>query len=495
MNLDLNLNLAQKQKLVMTQTLREAIELLQMSSIELSAKIEQEVESNPILEIDTGNDKNDNLDFSENGTGNDKNEQSDFVESDDSQSSKEDDFDYEINEELLSYFEDSSDLGYNGSLDAVDLDSRQEFLEGTVHTGQTFHDYLLEQLSLSTIDKKDYNTGDIIISSFDNDGYLTMPLAELAASMESTDASFADFERILDLIRSFDPPGIGANDIQECLLLQIERLTKNTGLAAEVIKNHFKDLEYHRYKQIASKLGTDEEEIKAIAELIAKLEPRPGRKFDTGETDYVIPDVIVREDENGEFIVEINDEWIPKIRLSPYYKNILQKGKLLKKEKDYISDKISSAQWLMKTITQRKSTLRLVMEAILEEQTDFFRRGLKFLKPLTLKDISDKIEMHESTVSRITSNKYVQLKWGVFSLKYFFGGSLQKINGDAQSSRSVKELIKEIIDSERADNNKIYSDQDIVGILANRGVKIARRTVAKYRMKLNILPSNRRHLK
>ncbi len=480
MNLDMNLNLAQKQKLVMTQTLREAIELLQMSSMELAEKIEQEVESNPILEIDSGNDKN---------------EGSDSAEPEENSSAKDDDFSYGMNEELLSYFEDSSDLGYNGSIDVGDSDSNQEYLEGTVKTGKTFHDYLLEQLSLNVENDKDYNIGDIIISSFDNDGYLTMPIAELVAGMKSEIGSLSDFMRLLKQIQDYDPPGIGAIDIQECLLLQVNSLKRNTGLATEVIKNHFKDLEFHRYKQISTKLNIDEEEVKAIAELIAKLEPRPGRKYDTGQIDYVVPDIIVRENENGEFIVEINDEWIPKIRLSSYYKNILQKGKLQKKEKDYITDKIASAQWLMKTIMQRKSTLRLVMEAILEEQISFFSKGSKFLKPLTLKDISDKIEMHESTVSRITSNKYVQLKWGVFNLKYFFGGSLQTINGDSQSSRSVKELIKEIIDSERVDNSKIYSDQDIVGILANRGIKIARRTVAKYRMKLNILPSNRRHLK
>lgn len=485
MGLSVDINLAQKQKLVVTQTLREAIELLQLSSIELMDRIEQEIEENPVLELRSGEGEEGDENRSDTPGSSAETEQQEAGE----QKEEEPDID------LQSLFEDSSDAGYQGSTITRDPDSKQQFIEGALQRVQTFHENLLSQLSLATYNDEDYQVGEIIISCLNDDGYFKEDIAKLNEGNPVPGRNEDDFRRILDLIKTFDPVGVAASNLQECLLIQLQEHTDPVGaIAREIVANHLDLLERHRFKQIATKLGVSQSQVQEATHLIASLEPRPGRQFGDARVEYVIPDIIVRE-QDGEFIIIINDEWIPRLGVSRYYRKMLQRKNLSKKVKNYISDKFNSAQWLLKSISQRRSTLLAVTEAILEEQMDFFKTGPGSLKPLTLKDIADRINMHESTVSRVTSNKYVQTPWGLFSLKYFFSSSIRKTNGQLESSRSVKELIKKIIESEGKDGVSVYSDQDIVGILNNKGIKIARRTVAKYRKMLKILPSSRRYAK
>lgn len=482
MSLSVNLNLVQKQKLVVTQTLREAIQLLQYSSLELMNKIEHELEENPVLEVAQSSD--------------------DSVISGEEmlQQSGDDaplDSERTVDQETLDRFADSSDLGYLGSEAgsySSDPDSKQQFLEGAVKEPRTFQDILLDQLRWQTWNEEDYAVGEVLISCLDEQGYFKEDVRQVALDAAVAGRDSSDFERILELIRTFDPPGVAAADLRQCLLLQLkEKEDPLVNLARRIILNHFDLLEKHQYKRISELTGVSRERVDHALRLIESLEPNPARPWSTSQTEYVIPDVIV-EVVDGEFSVTINDDWLPNLGVSSYYADLLQKPELNKEIRNYIKEKYSSAQWLIRSIAQRRTTIIAVVASLLKFQEEFFLHGPEFLRPLTLKDVAEKIEMHESTVSRVTSNKYIQTPWGLYNMKYFFSSSIRTESGGVESSQVVKEQIRRIIDSEsREQDGKVYSDQDIVDILNNKGIKIARRTVAKYRKMLKILPANRRH--
>jgi len=476
MGLSVNINISQRQKLVVTQTLREAIELLQISSLELKDRIEQELEENPVLELKGAED---DLPASP-----ETEEPGDSPEGED-----------RLDEEMMRIFDDSADVDYQSKgTEKKDPDSKQQFIEGVLQRAETYHDHLLDQLGLAVNTDMDRTVGEIIISYINDEGYLPVTIEDIAENNLVTGAGIADFQRLRELILTFDPPGSAALDLAECLQMQLQEQEPVDAVALAIVKDHFSLLEKRRFKQIATRLSVSEERIETAVHLITCLEPKPGRPWASKAVEYVIPDVIVDKDEDGEFCIIINDDWIPNLSISRYYRKLLKQKQLNKTARNFIADKFSSAQWLIKSIAQRRSTLYTVMEAILEAQYAFFDKGPGNLRPLTLRDIAEKIEMHESTVSRVTSNKYVQTQWGIYSQKYFFSSSLRTSNGMDESSRSVKDLIKRIIDGE-ANSGRMYSDQDIVGILLNKGIKIARRTVAKYRKMLKILPSSQRHKK
>jgi len=477
MGLSVNINIVQKQKLVVTQTLREAIELLQISSLELRDRIEQELEENPVLEL---------KDAEEDPA---QEPLSDTVESGEDGNEVEDKFD----EDILNMFDDSAEVDYQSKgTEKKDSDSKQQFIEGVLQRTETYHEHLLDQLNLSLDNDPDQRIGEVIISYITPEGYLPQDIEAIAAENPVEGRGVEDFVRLHKLIMSFEPAGSGARSLAECLLVQLQEQSPVNSLAVSIVQDHFDLLEKRRFKQLSIRLHVTEDRIESAVGIISCLEPRPGRRWADTAVEYVIPDVIIDRDEDGEFQIIINDDWIPGLAVSRYYRRLLKQKKVSKKTKNYINEKFSSAQWLIRSIAQRRSTLYTVMEAILDEQSLFFEKGPGFLRPLTLKDIAEKIGLHESTVSRVTSNKYVQTQWGIFSQKYFFSSSLRTSNGQTESSRSVKELIKRIIDGESA-AGKVYSDQEMVGILNNKGIQIARRTVAKYRKMLKILPSNQRH--
>lgn len=477
MALSVNINLAQKQKLVVTQTLREAIELLQISSLELKDRIEQELEENPVLELKAAENDGTTPPSPEEAAA-----QADTAAVEE-----------RLDDDMMRMFDDAQEPDYQSRTTASrDPDSKQQFIEGALQRAETFHEHLLDQLGLAVTSEADRTVGEILISYINEEGYLPVSVEEIAAANPVPERGVDDFTRMRRLILAFDPPGSGALTLAECLLVQLEEQEPQDTVAMAIIRDHFTLLEKHKFKQLATRLGVSEARVDEAVQRITFLEPKPGRPWVSRAIEYVIPDVIVDRDEDGEFRIIINDDWIPGLSISRYYRKLLKQKKLNKAEKNYIIDKFSSAQWLIKSIAQRRSTLYTVMEAILDAQRQYFEQGPGHLRPLTLREIADKIGMHESTVSRVTSNKYVQTQWGIVSQKYFFSSSLRTADGQTESSRSVKELIKRIIDGE-AESGRTMSDQDIVGVLENKGIRIARRTVAKYRKMLKILPSSQRH--
>ena len=481
MALSVNISLAQKQKLVMTQTLREAIEFLQVNTIELSERVEQELQENPVLEV---RESGSSLDSA--SERHDEPQEMLPIPSD-SDAARERRLSSDA--DFGNTFEDSSDSGFEHfTRTARDPDAKQQFLEGVVQRGKTLSEYLTEQVRLVTLNEEDSRIGEIIISCLDANGYFRRDIAQVAAEMPVPGRDAGDFARVLALVQTLDPPGVAASDLSECLLLQLQEREARDEVAEAMVREHLPLLEKHAWKQIASKIGVSPERVEEAARLIARLEPLPGRRFSAARVEYALPDVIVRK-QDGEFVVIVNDDWLPRLTISSTYRNLMRRKGTGNDVKEYISDKLASAQWLIRSIAQRHDTLYAVTSAILEEQGPFFLRGPGHLRPLTLRRIADRIGMHESTVSRTTSNKYVQTPWGLYRLKYFFSSALKKENGQVESSQSVREMIRKIIDEEEGK----LSDQEIVGILQNRGIHIARRTVAKYRKMQHILSSNKRH--
>jgi RNA polymerase sigma-54 factor len=297
--------------------------------------------------------------------------------------------------------------------------------------------------------------------------------------------------KALSRIYELDPVGCGARDVQESLYIQARLLQPEYEIAHRLLETYFEEIEKLDYKKIEKATSYSSAEIDAAIQFIRSLEPFPGTMHAPAQPEYVLPDLVVL-DLGGDLEIVINDEWIPSLRVNDEYKQILKEGQIGNEmDREYLQTRLNSAQWLIKSISQRRHTLLKVMQAILEFQSEFFKKGHGYLKPLTLKDVAEKVELHESTVSRITTNKYVQTRWGFFELKYFFSSSLKSVGGgDGQSARNIQDRVKKIIDEE--DPNNPLSDQEIVDLIRKEGVEIARRTVAKYRKILKILPADRR---
>ncbi len=458
------IQLKQQQKLVMTPQLQQAIRMLQLSNIEMSQRIEEELIENPALEIE------ERLDF------NDYNEEELIRKMDGPEHAGQDDFDEEY-----FYVEQSLPRSASGNQE----DKKREFLEGTVFREETLHEYLLRQVHLLNILPEDLRIAEIIIGCISDDGYLYTTVEEIGRDFE-IDSRKA--ESVLKIVQSLDPSGVGARNIPECLLIQLQD-RGHYPVAERIITDFLHEVKLRKHEEIARKLGVSQEELRENLNLIAGLEPYPGRRFFTENIRYIIPDVMVVEGEDG-FQVLPNNAYIPRLRVNSYFEELLRTRGRDKKVRDFVVDKVQRARGFINSVQQRENTLLRVTDAILERQVDFFSHGPLHLKPMTLRDIAGMVDLHESTVSRITSSKYVQTGWGVFRLKYFFSGSVPARGRADLSSTSIKEMIKHIIQKESGRNH--LSDQKIADMLAERGIKIARRTVAKYRKELRILPSNLR---
>jgi len=345
----------------------------------------------------------------------------------------------------------------------------------------------MSQLRLVTDDDKTLVIGEYIVGSLDDSGYLTCPLEEVANTFETT---VAEVGAVLAIIQTFDPPGVGARDLKECLLIQLRSRGLGDSMAARIVSDHFEEFKQKKYLDISKKLKISIKEIQTQATIIGSLNPKPGLDIIAEGPKYVIPDLIV--DRVGEkYVVYLNDKNVPRLRISQSYRNELQYNPDISTEtKDFIQGRLKNAKWLIQTIEQRRRTMIKVMQSIVEEQEEFFEKGTAALRPLTLQQVASKISMHESTVSRVTTNKYVQTPRGVYELKFFFSSSLGTQSGEEVSAKSAKLRIKEIIAKE--DAKKPLSDQKIADILIEGGLIIARRTVAKYREQLGILPARHR---
>ncbi len=466
----------QSQKLVITQDLRQSIELLQLSNLELSGRIQKELLENPLLE-----------DTSENETapelaepGPDKSEKFQHTEKEEGDSSWTDISDYRT---------------LSAPVDSEKTERKHQFLENGISSSESLADHLLWQLRLSLLAPAEITAGEMIISAIDEKGFLTEDLETL---LSGTGIPLERAQIALRQIQEFDPVGCGARGVQETLLVQSRILHPENQVLALLMRDYFTDIEKLDYRKIEKQSGLSREEIEAAIQIIRTLEPYPGTLHSTRPPEYVVPDLIVLESD-GELRIIINDDWLPNLRVNENYKSMAGGKTASPADRDYVQSKLNSALWLIKSVKQRRQTLYRVMQSILEFQGDFFREGHGHLQPLTLRDVAEKVELHESTVSRITTNKYVQTRWGVFELKYFFSSALKSSRGgdDRTSAKNIQDRIRQIVAQENAENP--LSDQDIMEIIQREGVKIARRTVAKYRKILKILPADRRrklnHLK
>jgi len=329
--------------------------------------------------------------------------------------------------------------------------------------------------------------GSINIGNLNRDGYREVSIEEIAAmSGQPVEA----VESALSTLQSFDPIGVCDRDLKECLLIQANHLGLADTIVIDIITNHIKHLENKNYKAICKDLKISIKEVIAAVNVIKMLEPKPGREYSDDEPQYISPDIYVYKFEN-EFVIMLNDDGMPKLRINPYYKKAISRGeKITSETKDYLQDKMRSAAWLIRSIHQRQKTIYRVMESILKFQREFFEKGISRLKPMVLRDVAQDIGMHESTISRVTTNKYAYTPQGIFELKYFFNSSINRVHGEAIASTSVQDKIKKIIESE--DAKKPYSDDKIAKLLKEENIDIARRTVAKYREMLGVLSSNKR---
>ncbi len=458
--------------------IQQALKLLQLSSLELVDKIDMELAENPFLEETyEDNSSSDSQELKQ------EYQDNDYDPIDKKINSEQNSNDSNNDNNMEEIFEDSSDFGYTKKSYSGDANSKQLFLENAIPVAMSLYDHLYKQLSLSDIDEELYDIAEAIISSLDGDGYFKIPIEEFALDL---DASEDDVLDALDVVQSLEPQGIGARNLQECLLIQIANMSDPDPILIEIIRDYFKLLEKKKYKELSAKLNISESKLRDYLTLISNLEPIPARQFDTKKVKYVIPDIIVQKVDNG-FTIAINDDYIPGLKINKFYKKVLKTEKLSKNVKEFLNDKYNDARLLILSLSKRKSTMYRVMEKILEMQMEFFINGPQYLKPLTLSDVADEVEMHPSTISRVTRDKYVDTPWGIYELKYFFSNSIQKEGGGIKSAQSVKEIIKQIIENESGD--KKLSDQKIAEILSNQGIKIARRTVAKYRKKLKIFSS------
>ncbi|HPI90682.1 MAG TPA: RNA polymerase factor sigma-54, partial [Spirochaetota bacterium] len=351
---------------------------------------------------------------------------------------------------------------------------------------ESLSEHLMWQAQLTAENEEELFLYESIITSLDPSGFYTQEIPDMTGRKSvSTDL----FEQVITKIRHFDPVGCACSNVQESLLIQAKYYYPDDMVMQRILSDHFIDLENLNYEKIARGINKSVGEIIETSKMIQNLDPFPGRQFRSNEVRYIVPDIDVKY-VDGEIIVAMNDDWIPPIRINSYYVEILRKKSIEKNLKDYIQDKLQSAKYLIKNIASRRETIIKVVAAIMEAQKPFLIKGPGNLKPLTHVEIAEKIGMHESTVSRATTNKFVQTSWGVFELKYFFVSKLKSANTNEQSSDQVMNLVKNLIDSE--DHREPLTDDDIVSVLKKNGINVARRTISKYRSVLNIPPSHKR---
>ncbi len=506
MGLDLRLQQKMTQQLVMTPQLQQAIKLLQLSHLELADVLQKELEENPVLE-DRGEGPEEGESSADveapaeaaslDGDGDGYEAQS--SEPDDSprgeapetatdvaaQGSTPEPTSGEVDREMdwEAYLE-----SYSYSLPATAGSSASDELppfEASLTKPTSLLDHLRWQIHMGDFSEHEAQIALMLVEEINEDGYLAPDAVSTVA--EDLEIDVEEVEAVLREVQSFDPRGVGARDLRECLLLQAAHLTQEDPLVVQIIDKHLKNVEKRNLQAISRDLNVSMQEVAEAVKVLSHLEPRPGRVYSDREPQYITPDIYVYK-VGDEYVITLNEDGLPKLRVSNYYRNALaQSGG---NTKSYIQEKLRSAAWLIRSIHMRQRTIYRVMESILKFQRDFFDKGVAHLKPLILKDVAEDVGMHESTISRVTTNKYVHTPQGIYELKYFFNSSINRVGGDSIASESVRDHIKRLIDEE--DGRRPYSDQEIVELLKKRDIDIARRTVAKYREMLKIPSSSKR---
>ena len=482
MAMETRLSLRQSQRVVMTPLLQQAIQLLQLSTLELQEVVQKELLENPLLEELPENpetpEAQDGQPAAEASTVPTAEPITPEVPSREEEQRGTDDLPFDLTAVMFDDHEERS---------LVAQEDRDELpFENMVRSVSSLNDHLDEQLRFATEDSVVRKIGEEIIGNLDEDGYLRAELAEIATRCG---VDVATVEPVLAMVQAFDPPGVAARSIQECLLIQLKSDPNPDPVSVEIVEQYFEDLTRRRYPDIARALRLPLDRVMESVEEIMGLEPKPGRRFGGNDSRYIVADVVVHK-MGSEYVVVLNEDGIPRLRVNSLYRSLLRNSG--DEAKQYVEQKLRSAMWLIKSVDQRQRTLRKVTQSIVKFQRAFLDKGVAHLKPLSLRDVGEDIGMHESTISRVTTNKYVETPQGLFELKYFFHSGIASGDGEMVSSVSVKKMIQDLLANE--DSAKPLSDQEVAQVLKGRGLVIARRTVAKYREELGILPSHQRRL-
>ncbi len=470
----------QTQSLVLAPQLRQSLKILQVAQMDLRTTILEELQTNPSLEemsMDTPSLDEPSPSDSDSNDPKDEHSQSEELE-------------FGENFEILNKLDEDwrdymSQVGGAQNYTSEDAEKREHFFNSLV-SETSLQEHLLDQASLSDLAPSQREAIEYLVGSIDNSGFLSTSLSDLALL---SGLSLGEMQEAHNILRTFEPAGIGAFDVQDCLLMQLKAKFRGRSIAAEIIRDHFKLLSRRRIPDIARRMGIDVEEVQEAIEEISQLDPAPGRRFADDTNRSIMPDVIVEWDED-KWKVTLNSDYIPRLRISPTYKEMIAKGTVSKQEKEYIQEKIRSGKFLMSSIEQRQQTIERISNEIIKLQKDFFEEGVSKLRPCTMTQVAEIVGVHETTVSRALANKYMQTPHGIFEMKFFFTPGYQGADGEAVYTTSVKDMIQQLIAAE--DTSKPLSDQEIVTRLQEKDLKIARRTVAKYREELGILPSNLR---
>ncbi|MCX7718072.1 MAG: RNA polymerase factor sigma-54 [Candidatus Sumerlaeaceae bacterium] len=500
--------LRQEHRLVMTQQMQQSIKLLQMSAMELEQLATTEMLENPFLEIAEEGEAGEEETSEEPSAEDDATEENAAESPEDqptdlSPAAEIEQFEVVANPdyvqepsapESVEHFDDVDvnwDEYYDGAENVVYAhhDSSEEERDFTEYTSapQSLYSSLKWQLGVAPISDEQRRIGEYIIGNIDDDGYLRVPLAELAGDLGCT---VEQVEQVLAVVQTFEPVGVGARDLAECLRIQLRARGVKDPLAYKILTHHFDLLQKKKFRELARELKVDVARIHEIFQMVSQLEPKPGKARSGEQVRYIVPDVIVKKVDD-KYMIFLNEGRTAGLRINRYYQSLLLEGAIGDgKEKEFAQEKYRNAVWLMKNIEKRKSTILKVCEAIMNFQRDFLEKGTRYLRPLTLKEIAEVVEMHESTVARVTSGKYIETPRGIFELKYFFSPGLEMDSGEEASSTAIKDLLRQLVDSE--DPRHPLSDQKLAEMIQARGINIARRTVAKYREQLKILPAKLR---
>ena len=457
-----NLNVSLQQ--VLAPQLQQSLQILQVPMLELRNLIQAEIQANPVLEEE----------IPEPSIEDRQQEQDEFKEEFERLA--------KLDDEWRDYMAQNN--SYSGK--SQEDEERRQFFFDSIISHETLQQHLMEQLNNGDLEGEDRKTAELIIGNIDDMCFLQSPLEEMA---QNTGMALEDLQRVLDVIQTFHPVGVGSRDLRDCLLIQLRRIGKEQSLEYRIVEKHLDDLGKRRFPEIARRLGTTVEQVQRCANFIGTLDPKPGQIFSPDPNNYVLPDVDVIKIGDG-YQVTLNGEQIPHLRISNTYTDLMSQDHNGTEVKDYIRDKIRSGKFLIKSIHQRQQTISNIANEIVSRQKEFLEKGSAFLKPLTMVQIADAVGVHETTVSRAISGKYIATPQGVFEMKYFFTPGYQTSAGESMSNTSVKEAIADLVKGEKPKSP--LSDKEIVEILSSRGIPIARRTVAKYRSELNILPSNMR---
>ena len=466
--------------MVLAPQLRQSLKILQVAALDLRSVIQEELQANPTLEELPM----EGVSLDQNGT----EEAPEAPPADPAEPREELDFskNFEVLNKIDDDWRDDQAQGGGGQpYTSEAAEKRQHFFDSLV-SETSLQEHLMRQAELSDCPPRVLIAIRYLVGSIDDRGFLTATPADIALM---SGLALEDVQAAHQLLRTFDPPGIGAQNLEDCLLFQLASTGRGDSVAARVVRDHFELLTRRRIPDLARRLGVSLEEIQAAIEEIGALDPSPGRRFADDSNRVVVPDVTV-EKEDGRWQIRLNSDYIPRLRISQTYRELIAKGQLSKAERDYLSERMRSGRFLINSIAQRQQTIERITREIITVQEEFFEHGVSRLKPLTMTQVAEVVGVHETTVSRAIANKYIQTPHGVFDFKYFFTPGYQAQSGDAVSNTSVKEMINDLIAGE--DRAHPLSDQELVAKLQAKGIKVARRTVAKYREELSLLPSNLR---